>query len=58
MYYEVYKSHNKFRWRARGGNNEIVATSQGYIHLRDCLHCIDIMRKSQDAPLKFKGKVE
>lgn len=54
MYYEVYKDANgEWRWRLRAANNQVIATSgEGYANRADCLTAIDLVKSSQDAPVR------
>ena len=54
MYYEIYKdASNQWRWRLWAANAKIIADSgEGYIHRADCEHAIDLVKSSQDAPVK------
>ncbi len=54
MRYEVYKdARNEWRWRLRAGNNvDIIASSgEGYVNKSDCLHGIDLVKSSANAPV-------
>ena len=53
MRYEVYKDgRGEWRWRLRAANHEIIATSgEGYKNKADCLHGIELVKDSADAPV-------
>jgi uncharacterized protein YegP (UPF0339 family) len=52
--FHVYKdAAGEWRWRLIAGNKQIVADSgEGYEHRRDCLHGIELVKGSKDAPVK------
>ena len=54
MYYEVYKdTAGEWRWRLLAANNQIIANSgEGYIKRSDCLHAIELVKSSKDAPVR------
>lgn len=54
MYYEVYQdTSQEWRWRLRAANNEIIAASgEGYHNRQDCLNAIDLVKSSQNAPVR------
>lgn len=41
----------QWRWRLRGGNNEIIASGETYKNKADCLHAIDLVKSAWDAPV-------
>ncbi|MCA1694555.1 MAG: YegP family protein [Actinobacteria bacterium] len=44
--FEVYKDKaGEYRWRLQAGNNEIVASGEGYKAKASCLHGIDVVKK-------------
>ncbi len=48
--FEVYKDDaGEWRWRLVAGNNEIIASGEGYRDKRDCLHAIELVKDSKDA---------
>ena len=54
MYYEIYKdTAGEWRWRLHAANHQIIATSgEGYTRRADCLAAIDLVKSSQDAPVR------
>jgi uncharacterized protein YegP (UPF0339 family) len=52
--YLMYKdSSDEWRWQLRAANNRIIADSgEGYHNRQDCLHAIDLVKESKDAPVK------
>ena len=54
MYYEVYKDTNgEWRWRLFAANNQVIANSgEGYANRGDCLSAIELVKSSQDAPVR------
>ncbi len=56
MEYSIYKDKaGEWRWRLRAANNEIIASGEGYRNKSDCLHAIDLVKDSQDAPVQEVG---
>jgi uncharacterized protein YegP (UPF0339 family) len=55
--YLVYEdSSGEWRWHLRAANNRIIADSgEGYRDKQDCLHAIELVKNSKDAPVKEKG---
>ena len=52
MKYTIYKDNvGEWRWRLQAGNNEIIASGEGYHNKSDCLHAIDIVKDSKNAPV-------
>lgn len=61
MTYHIWKKRNskgkqQWWWHLKGENNEIIASGggEGYNNKADALHAIDLVRSSQDAPVKVK----
>jgi uncharacterized protein YegP (UPF0339 family) len=54
VYYEIYKDNTgEWRWRLVAANNRIIATSgEGYANRNDCISAIELVKTSQDAPVK------
>ena len=54
VYYEVYKDTNgEWRWRLWAANNKVIADSgEGYANRTDCLSAIELVKSSQDAPVR------
>ncbi len=53
MTYVVYKDvAGEWRWKLRAGNNQPIATSgEGYKNKADCLHGIQLVKGSGNAPV-------
>lgn len=53
MAYWVYKDRAGYwRWRLVAANNRIVADSgEGYVNKQDCLHGIQLVKGSSQAPV-------
>ena len=50
MYFQIYKSGDQWRWRAKADNHEIIAQGEGYVNKADCLHVIGpIQREAETA---------
>ena len=48
--FQVYKdSAGEWRWRLVTGNNEIIASGEGYRDKQRCLHAIELVKDSKDA---------
>lgn len=52
MRFETYLQGSEWRWRLKGGNNEIVASGEGYHNKADCLHAIALVKNSASAPVE------
>ena len=54
--FSVYKdAAGEWRWRLQATNGRIVADSgEGYEHKQDCLHAIELVKGSKDAPVNEK----
>jgi uncharacterized protein len=54
MNYEVYQdASQQWRWRLWSVNNKIIAASgEGYHNRQDCLNAIDLVKSSQNAPVR------
>ena len=54
--YSVYKDNaGEWRWNLRASNTQIIADSgEGYRNKQDCLHAIELVKSSKDAPVKDK----
>jgi|SRR5438477_12622602 len=55
--YWVYQdAAGEWRWRLESANKRIIADSgEGYGHRQDCLHAVELVKDSKDAPVKEKG---
>ena len=53
MYYQIYRdAQNYWRWRLRAANNETIAvSSESYHNKSDCLHSINLVKRSSAAPV-------
>lgn len=40
-----------WRWRALGNNYEIVANGEAYFNKADCIHAINLLKGSGNAPI-------
>jgi uncharacterized protein YegP (UPF0339 family) len=48
--FQVYKDDaGEWRWRLVAGNNEVIASGEGYRDKHDCLNAIELVKGSQDA---------
>lgn len=57
MNYEIWKSDedHQWYWHLRARNGKIIAASgEGYHNKQDCLAGIDLVKESDDAPVKEK----
>ena len=54
--YWVFKdAAGEWRWNLRASNKQIIADSgEGYRNKQDCLHAIELVKTSKDAPVKDK----
>lgn len=52
-YYAIYKDvQNQWRWRYVASNNRIIAvSSEAYHNKADCMHSINLMKQSANAPV-------
>jgi uncharacterized protein len=55
--YKTYRdSSGEWRWTYYASNGEPLAvSSEGYRNFSDCLHSIDLMKGSRDAPVVNRG---
>ena len=53
MAYYIYKDvQNQWRWRLRAANQKIIANSgEGYFNKSDCIHAINLVKGSSQAPV-------
>ena len=51
--FEIYEDQDgECRWRLKSRNGDIVATpGEGYVRKYGCRHGIDVVRRSEDAPI-------
>lgn len=40
-----------WRWRLRAGNGKIIASGEGYVRKRDCLHAVDLVNGKNNFPV-------
>ena len=54
MYFEVYKDKaDEWRWRLKSANGNVLATPhEGYENKADCLHNLELVKQSADAPIR------
>lgn len=51
--FEVYQDKGgEFRFRLKAKNGQIIATSEGYTTLKNCLNGIESVRKNVDSPIE------
>lgn len=50
-YYIDTNAAGDFCWRLKAGNNEIIASGEGYKNKRDCEHAISLVKSSAFAPV-------
>ena len=51
--FQVYEdAAGEWRWRLVAGNNEVIASGEGYRDRKDCLHAIELVKDSKDAPVE------
>ena len=52
MYFQIYRDKiGEWRWRLRAKNHEPIASGEGYKNKSDCLHAIELVKSSSDAPV-------
>ena len=53
MYYHTFVDvQGMWRWRLVAANHESIATSgEGYVNLSDCVHAINLVKTSYNAPI-------
>lgn len=42
--FQVYSSNGQFRWRLYSRNGKILASGEGFVTKKSCLHSIDVIR--------------
>lgn len=53
MYFEIYKDTvGQYRWRLKGGNNEIIAHGESYSGKTDVERAIGLVKGSANAQVK------
>lgn len=54
MYYLIYRDASlQWRWRLIAGNSRIIADSgESYHNKSDCLHAINLVKGSSNAPVR------
>ncbi len=53
MKFSIYKDKaGEWRWRLQAASNEIIASGEGYKNKSDCLHAIDLVKESTNAPVQ------
>lgn len=59
MYFQIYKdSDGDWRFRLKALNGEIIATGEGYRRKATCLAAIELIKCSQNAPVRMVRKGE
>lgn len=52
MHFRVYQDGDGYwRWRLRGGNNEIIASGEAYVRKDSCLNAVELVKSSWNAPV-------
>ena len=52
MYFMIFQGHDGlWYWRLRAANHEIIAHGEGYHNRGDCLHAVELVKSSKDAPV-------
>jgi uncharacterized protein YegP (UPF0339 family) len=58
MTFTVYRrltlAGRRWFWRLRADNNEIIASGEGYVNRRDCLHAVELVQASYAAFVEVK----
>ena len=53
MYFQVYRDNaGEWRWRLRAANHEPIASGEGYRNKSDCLHAVNLVKQSANAPVR------
>ena len=53
MYYTIYQdSTRQWRWNLKAANHEIIAHGESYVNKADCLHAINLVKSSNNAPVR------
>lgn len=51
--FQVYEdAAGEWRWRLVAGNNEVIASGEGYRDRHACLHAVELVKDSKDAPVE------
>jgi uncharacterized protein YegP (UPF0339 family) len=54
MKFEIYKDDKReWRFRLKARNGEIIAQSESYKNRLDCLHAVELIKKSAAAKIEF-----
>jgi len=57
--FEVFRDvRDRFRWRLYAANGKIIARSEDYTTLANCLHNIELIRSSEHTPTSFESDCE
>ncbi len=52
MYFRIYEDDDGYwRWHLRARNHEIIAHGEAYAAKDDCLHAINLVKASYNAPV-------
>ncbi len=56
MYFKYWQSssNNQWYWHLKSANHEIIASGEGYIHERDCLHAIGLVKSTNQSTPVYK----
>lgn len=47
MRFQLYKdTAGEWRWRLKAGNNETIASGEGYVNRQDCVHAINLIKEA------------
>jgi uncharacterized protein len=54
MYFQYWQDneHGYWHWHLRAANHEIIAWGESYVREADCLHCINLIKGANDAPVR------
>ena len=54
MYFEIWQNaqNKNWYWHLKAANNQIIAHGEGYQNKTDCLHAIELVKKSYSAPVR------
>jgi uncharacterized protein YegP (UPF0339 family) len=56
MYFEIWQNqqNKNWYWHLRAGNNQTIASGEGYSNKADCLAVIQLVKQSYGAPIREK----
>jgi uncharacterized protein YegP (UPF0339 family) len=52
MFFQIWESEGLWHWHLKAENQEIIAHGEGYLSKEVCVHAINLVKNSHNAPIE------